>query len=386
MQSNIMNTPIKKKICIISTVSLPIKVFISPQIVALLDDFDVSIVASHCYDELNYLSRLGVTLKSIDISRKISPVADLLALIQIYYLLSRKNFDVVHTIMPKSGLIGMIAARLAGVKLRVHTFTGQVWATKTGLSKFLLKNLDRVLALSASHLLADSNSQKDFLIGQGIVNRNKISILADGSISGVDAVRFCPNPEIRSQIRSSLQIKNDEILLLFLGRLKKDKGILDLLEAFRKIALNYSNIHLCVIGPDEENIESLLEEVSCLFGGRVHRVGYTDLPEHYMAASDIFCLPSYREGFGNVIIESAAVGIPSVASKIYGLIDSVEDGITGLLHVPGDVDDLTKKILQLAMDKTLRDSLGIAARNRAVQKFSQELLTSALIGFYSGKT
>jgi glycosyltransferase involved in cell wall biosynthesis len=169
---------------------------------------------------------------------------------------------------------------------------------------------------------------------------------------------------------------------LYVGRLTQDKGILDLTRAFLRLAIQNSNIHLLIVGPEEEDIKKKIEDLCVNITNRIHFSGYSNNPEHYMAASDILCLPSYREGFGLVLIEAAAVGIPTVGSRIYGIIDAIQDGITGLLFRKGDIKDLTEKISIILKNKKLAKSLGNAGRQRVRRNFDYKLILNDLLKFY----
>lgn len=324
----------------------------------------------------------AVTVLPVPIERKMSPLRDLSALFQMISLFRRHDFQIVHSVTPKAGLLAMMAAFFAGVEIRIHTFTGQVWATRSGLSRWLLKNLDRLIGLMATHLLVDSASQRRFLLDEGVISAEKSSVLAKGSISGVDIIRFKSNPVARSRIRGELQIKDGDTVFLFLGRLNRDKGLLDLASAFAEAAKGCARIRLLVVGPDEEN---LLPEIVRLAGdgvSGVHFVGHSNQPEEYMAAADVLCLPSYREGFGNVIIEAAAVGIPAIGSRIYGIVDAIVENQTGLLFEAGNVLELQSCISALAKSPERREYLGKHARERVLSDFTSEALASAWLAYY----
>jgi glycosyltransferase involved in cell wall biosynthesis len=305
-------------------------------------------------------------LYPVEIRREVAPVSDLVATAKLWNFYRTRKFQAVVTVTPKGGLLGMMAAWLARIPVRIHWYTGQVWATKTGLSRAALKLLDRLTAMCATHVLADSASQRNFLVKEGIMRSGKISVLGCGSISGVDTDRFCPDAQARQRIRVELQISDDALCLLYMGRMKKEKGVPDLLDAFRQLRKEFVNLHLLLVGPDEEG---LLTD-SAMDGLQV--VGYTKKGDAYMAAADIICLPSYREGFGSVIIEGAACGLPAVASRIYGVTDAVVENVTGLLHPAGDIASLTDALRLLASDERLRKELGNNAYERAVADFNAD--------------
>jgi len=320
---------------------------------------------------------------NLPIAREISPLADLLALFAFWRLLRREKIQVIHSNTPKAGLLGMIAGMLAGVPVRIHWFTGQVWATKKGFARWLLKASDRLLAACATNLLADSTSQAKFLISEGVVRRSQVAVLGEGSVCGVDTARFQPRPDIRSRIRADYGIADTDIVALYLGRLKPDKGIPELASAFLIAAQQCPDLHLLLVGPDEGGMREVVAQVIADVSDRVHFVGFTTEPEAFMAAADYFVLPSHREGFGSSVIEAAACGIPTIGSRIYGLSDAIVDGETGLLVLVSDVASLADAMIRLTLDADYRRTLGAQALERARRDFRQEVLTNALLMYYT---
>ena len=344
--------------------------------------YDISVVTNTQDTDFLKDSGLDIGVFPVAIEREISPWKDFVAIVDLYRFFRREKFSVVHSMMPKSGLLSMIAARCAGVPIRIHTFTGQVWATRRGLGRWFLRQLDKLLVISATHVLVDSHSQRDFIVQQGVVSLDESSVIANGSICGVDTQRFFPDPRARAVIRQHFAIGDDELLFLFLGRLTLDKGLLDLAKAFSGLCEVKKEVHLIMAGPDEEGVKSMIHEVCKGCSDRIHFEGFTNVPEHYMAAADVFCLPSYREGFGQVVVEAASVGIPSIGTRIYGIIDAIEDGITGFLYPPGDADALMSLMLKMCEDTRLRETMGARARGRAIDLFAQKIVTSAFVDYY----
>lgn len=363
---------------------MTVRSFLREHIAAMGEVYDVTVVANTGHP--SFLSEQGINAKvvPVGIERAISPWRDIKALLALWRLFRRERFDIVHSVTPKAGLLAMLAGRLAAIRFRIHIFTGQVWATRRGFSRWLLKSMDRLLAASATHLLADSFSQRQFLVEQQITSADKLGVLADGSISGVDLQRFRPNGERRVDIRKQLQIGDGDLLLLFLGRLNRDKGVIDLAAAFARVADDCPQLHLLLVGPDEAGIKAEMTRNLGKFTDRTHFVDYTDRPESYFAAADIFCLPSYREGFGSVIIEAAACGMPAIGSRIYGISDAIREGETGLLFPAGDVPALATAIRRLAGDPSLRKEMGVQAMQRAQRDFPVGRLVQAWLDYYDG--
>jgi len=372
----------RKKICIVATVPFVLRWFMTPHIQILSKEYKVTLVSNGTEKEVSDLLCENVTFIPLDIERKISVKKDISALIKLYRIFKINKFDCVHSITPKSGLLTMLAGKFACIPQRFHIFTGQVWANKKGISRFALKQIDKLLSFSSTKILADSHSQRLFLIENKVVNESKIEVLAEGSAAGVNINRFKFKADKRKELRIKNNIPVDSVVFLFLGRLTYDKGLMDLSESFESIASNHDSYHLLIVGPDEDGLENVFESLGKKFPGRIHRVGFTNSPENYMCVADIFCLPSYREGFGSAIIEAAAIGIPTIASRIYGISDAVEDGYTGILHEPGNISELTTAMLNLASNKGSRETMGKAANKRAVTKFSEQIVADAMLKFY----
>ncbi len=375
-----MNSTGNARICFVVSSPLTARAFLSGHIAALSGRHAIDLVADvRDPAELGGISaHAGIV--PVRIRRRISPLADLAALLRLHALFRRERYAAVSSVTPKAGMLALLAAAMVRVPLRIHVFTGQVWATRRGWQRQLLKAADRLMARLATHVLADSRSQRDFMIAEGIAPAEKIQVLGEGSICGADGERFRPDAGRRTWVRLAQGIPGEAIVFLFLGRLNRDKGVLDLTEAFA--ALDNPAAWLLVVGPDEAGLRGDLESRLGAALARTRFVGYTDRPEDFMAAADVFCLPSYREGFGMVIIEAAAAGIPAIASRIYGITDAVEEGVTGLLHRPGDAAEMTTEMAALADDAPRRAGMGRTARARALRLFSREAVTEAWLCFY----
>lgn len=371
-----------KKLCFVATIPAVVHSFLKGHISACTEKWPVKIISSPVGAEL--LRDLDAQFLPLAIERKASPWRDTSTLIQLVSLFRRERFDLVHSIMPKTGFLSMLAARLTGVPNRVHTFTGQVWANKRGWKRWIFKSFDKLIVRFATHIIVDSPSQRDFLVTEGVLPQGKGIVIGHGSICGVDAQRFHPDTQLKDTVRTELDISSDQTVILFLGRLNRDKGMLDLAAAFADIAAQHNDIILVLVGAEEDVPFARIQEICGVHRNRLRRVTFTPNPERYMTAADIFCLPSYREGFGQVIIEAGASGVPSVASQIYGITDAIEDGQTGLLFSAGDVAALTQALLKLIANRELRQKMGAAARVRALELFPGQKITREMLALYNG--
>ena len=370
-----------KKICFVATIPDVVYSFLRGHIRASAGKWPVMIVANPERAEL--LSDMNASFIPIRIERKVSPWNDLRALVQLVMLFRRERFDLVHSIMPKTGLLAMLAGWLTGVPNRMHTFTGQVWATKRGWKRSALKFFDRFIVAFATHILVDSPSQRDFLISEGVLPKDKGVVIGQGSICGADAHQFHPDAHVRAAVRTELRIGLEQTAILFLGRLNRDKGVLDLATAFAAIASSRTDVVMVLVGAEEDVPFTRVQEICGVYRERLRRIDFTPNPERYMVAADIFCLPSYREGFGQVIVEAGACEVPTVASRIYGISDAVGDGKSGLLFTAGDVGALKLALLKLIEDKDLRLKMGESARTRALQLFSSDRIVAEMQLLYN---
>lgn len=378
-----MNADPRPRLCYVVSSAMTVTAFLKDHIAAASAHYEVSVVANT--EDGEFLHRLGLVaaLHPVAVVRRISVWRDLSALLALVRLFRAERFAIVHSVSPKAGLLAMLAARLAGVPHRVHTFTGQVWVTRRGWRRWLLKQADRVLAALTTRALVDSPSQRDFLLAERVLAADKPAVIGKGSICGVDGTRFRPDDAARHVLRAELGIAPSAPVLLFLGRLNRDKGVFDLAAAFVRVARRFPEVRLLLVGPDEEGMASAVVDICAAVQDRVQFIDYTHQPERFMAAADIFCLPSYREGFGMVVIEAAAAGLPAVASRIYGITDAVVDGQTGLLHPPGDVVAIAEKLTELLVAPDRRKAMGERARLRAAADFSQSGSSRGLMTFYA---
>lgn len=324
----------------------------------------------------------GITLHPLLIKRPIAPVHDAAALWRLYWFFRGMNFDIVHSVTPKAGLLSAIAGGWAGVPIRLHTFTGQPWVELSGWKRQVTRLADKIIATRNTRVFADSASQIDFLTKEGICDAERISLIGAGSLSGVDCDRFNAakwRPRV-SEIKAGLGIPEAAKVIVFVGRITRDKGVAELVAAFEQVRQQMGEVYLVMAGP----VESVTEAFSRTVAGHpfMRLPGFSPEPERYLAIADVFCLPSYREGFGLSVIEAAAMGVPAVASRVVGLVDAVVDGNTGILVPPKDAQSLAQALVKLLQDDTLRRQLGMAAAQRAAEVFDQNVINGAMVDEY----
>lgn len=376
------------RIARISTVPFFIITQLKSQIEFLVaSNAKVTVIASKDRTMSNLDAIEGIIYKPIDISRSITPWRDINALIRLFLLFKKERIQIVHSTTPKAGLLTALAAFFAGVPIRLHTFTGQPWIDMKGLIGWIARKSDSLISYLNTRCYADSKSQRHFLIEKGVVDSEKIFVIGEGSLAGVDLQRFDQNKftdKERDLLKLSLGIPLNSLVLLFVGRITIDKGVRELLRASAILEKKGYQAHLVFVGPfdvDSGVIGAIsqqdIEKVS-----NTHIVGYCENPEKYMAIADILCLPSYREGFGTVVIEAAAMGLPTVGTDIYGLSDAIVNNETGLLVPPKDVEQLAEALTALLESEKLRTTMGLAAKYRAETLFDAKEVNKQLIAEY----
>lgn len=325
------------KIAIIATTHAPISSFMLSHIKKLSVNYNIFI----CCKNANLLKELvpkNVLLFNVNFERKPNFFIDLIVLIKLSIFFLRKKIDFSLSITPKAGFITALSAFILRVPYRVHWFTGQIWATKKGLSEILYKFLDKVIFFLSHYVLVDSLSQRRFLITNKIILNTKSSVLHKGSVGGVDIKKFKFNFKNRNKLRQELLIPKSSFVFLYLGRIHQDKGVIELINAFKKIQ-NFYNVFLVFVGPVEcHDFMRLIKN-----NNKIKYCGSTNQPQKWYSIANILCLPSYREGFGTVIIEAASCNVPTLASDIYGIKDAVVKHQTGFFHKAGNANDIKKK-------------------------------------------
>lgn len=376
------------KICRVSTVPFFIVSQLKMQFEYIKDfGMQVIIVASDGpeWDKINEEPRLQI--KKINIARRLEPLKDMIALLQLIRFFYDQRFDIVHSTTPKAGLLTAIAGKIVGVPIRLHTFTGQPWVGLNGFMRWFSRAADMIIAKLNTKCYADSVSQMKFLISEGIIVSDKIAVFGLGSLAGVDTYRFnknCISTIEKKQLRKSLSISDNSKVIIFVGRISEEKGVIELISAFLRIVdLNY-DIDLILVGPRDQDcgVNSSIDINSVLTNPKIHYIGYTQCPEKYLSISDIFCLPSYREGFGTVVIEAAAMGLPTVGTKINGLIDAIEDGVSGILVRPRDVSALLQALKRLLDNPSELNRMGIEAKYRCQKNFEAKDINFKIVCDY----
>jgi glycosyltransferase involved in cell wall biosynthesis len=337
------------------------------------------------------LERFGkeqeIDVVGVPMPRAITPIHDLRALATLTATLRRLRPTIVHAHTPKGGLLGMLAASLARVPVRVYHMRGLPMVTAEGPKRRLLEWTERTTCRAADKVVAVSASLRNIAIAEKLCPADKISILAGGSGNGVDAERRF-NPQLvgslaRDEIRERYGIPTDALVIGFVGRLVRDKGIAELVEAVQALGQEYPRAHLLLVGMIEKRDAvppAVLTRIKS--DPRIHWLGADWNTAPLYAAMDIVALPTYREGFPNVPLEASAMGLPIVATDIPGCRDAIAAEETGILVPPRDTNALREALRRYVVDEGLRARHGRAGRQRVLHSFRQEAIWTALEDVY----
>ena len=340
--------------------------------------FDVVVIASPGLDLARVRKREGVTVVPLPIPRAVAPGADLVALARLARHLRRLRPDLVVAGTPKGGLLGTLAARLAGVPVVVYHLRGLRLDTAKGRMRLILRLTEVIASRSADRVQCNGDSLKAGWVALRMGPPEKCFIPASGSSNGVMAARFAHDAGFRLDERERLGIPRDAPVVGFVGRLTKDKGIVELLAAFEQVSRKFATARLVIVG-DWDETDPVPESTRVLTRDpRVKITGMLADPALMYSVFDLLAFPSHREGFPNVPLEAAAAGLPVVGARVTGTVDALVDGVTGTLHEPGDADGLAAAIVAYLRDPALRIAHGSAGRRRVVKEFRPEVVWQAL--------
>lgn len=326
-------------------------------------------------------AREGVERVAISIQRKIAPLADIVSLARLWWLLLRLRPDMTEFSTPKAGLLGTLAAKLAGVPTRVYMLRGLKAESSTGFKQRILLAAEGMASACAQVVLCNSQSLRARALALGVAPEAKLHLLGEGSSNGVDVEKFSPG---KSDVRDWFDLPAAARVVGFVGRLTCDKGLPELMEAFDTILKADPRAHLLLVGWFDASEDALDAQVRDRIGchPRIHYTGFVTDTAPYYRAMDVLVLPTWREGFPNVVLEAAATGIPVVATIATGSCDSVVPEVTGLLIPPGYPGAISEAVLTLLRNPARRRRMGEAARAWVVEHYANEHVLGLITVFY----
>jgi len=348
--------------------------------------FEVHVVTSPDPSSSEVANAEGFQHHSVHFSRSITILQDIKTISRLIGLIREIKPDIVHTHTSKGGFVGMTASVLAGVRHRVHSIAGWTADIRGPITGNALLLCEKLTINLATEVLVNSRSLMDYLVSAGHLNPQRAHVLGQGSSNGVNLDRFSPEellPSRRTGIRSQYGIREEDVVIASLGRIMAEKGIMELLEAFK--ALDDDHTILLLIGSLEKESRGGLPDgvLNTLQGHpRIRVTGWTDDVPGFLSASDILVHPSHHEGLPNAVLQGSAMQLPCIASRVRGNIDAVKDGETGILFENGNVKQLTDCFRKLISDKSLRMRLGRQGRKYMAERFDRGKVSGLLLAFY----
>lgn len=374
----------------IVTDPITVKIYLEPQVQALVNrNWQVSIICGGNEALLPPPQELhGAAIYHVPMRREINPVSDSLALLQLFSLLVRLRPAIVIAGTPKAGLLGMVASSLARIPRRIYQLHGLRLETATGWRRRFFLLTEKSACRCSHEVLCVSKSLKDKVIELELCKPQKATVLGSGSCAGIHVPNYAPTPErlaAVSVLKNTLGIPPDAPVVGFIGRLTKDKGIVDLWNAFSLIQEKLCGTHLLLIGPFEEedpipdHTRQQMRENKYL-----RHVEWTDDPGPYLHLMDVLVLPTYREGLPGVLLEAAASETPIVATSATGVIDLVVNEHTGLISPIGDPHSIAQNVLRVLLNPALARELSHHARSKVEAHFSRSQVLQQLESFCEG--
>ena len=375
-----------KKILRITTVPISLNILLKGQLKYMQENGYEVITASAAGAEVAEIcKREGVRHFPIDFTRTLSPFKDLKALWQLIRLIKKEKPDIVHTHTPKAGLLGMMAAKFTGVKLRMHTVAGMPLMEASGSTKKILRITEKVTYFCAHKVYPNSYKLQDYMKEEFPAYENKFKIIGEGSSNGIDTVYFSRkniDDHVIASLRTDHNIPIEPIVFVFVGRIVEDKGIHELVEAFLEIK---EEAYLLLVGAFEDEREPVKAEIKQAISThpRIIHVGFQKDIRPFLAASDIFVFPSYREGFPNVVLQAAAMELPCIVSDINGSNEIIAHNENGLIVPVKNTQKLKFAMEDLLADSEKRKALLLKSRASILEKYDQKKVWLAILEEYN---
>ena len=364
-----------KKIIRVSTVPQSLNTFCKGMLKELSQEYEVVAVSSPGEALDSVRQREGVRTIAVPMERHISLLKDLKSLWRMWRVLRRERPDMIHSMTPKAGLMSMVGGWLAGVPVRVHTFTGLVWPTSTGLKRRILMATDWLTCACATHIIPEGEGVKSDLLNHRIT-RKPIHVLGYGNVKGIDLERY--NPEQYNKE------PHDGFTFVFVGRIVRDKGINELVAAFDRLHKEYADTRLVLVGPNEDELDPVLPSTQERInrGDGIESLGRQSDVRPLYAQADALVFPSYREGFPNVVIEAGAMGLPSIVTDINGSREIIIDGQNGVIVPSQNTEALYEAMKRFVTMPDVVQKLAANARPLIESRFEQGYVRQCLYDYY----
>jgi glycosyltransferase involved in cell wall biosynthesis len=367
-----------KKLIRITTVPMSLKSLLKGQMSFMIKNgFDVIMISSDGKGLKDVIENEKCSHFIIPLTRKITPFKDLIATFSLYRLLIKEKPDIVHTHTPKAGIVGMLASFLARVPIRLHTVAGLPLMEATGFKRVILNFVEKLTYKLSTKVYPNSFELKNIILKNRFTTQEKLRVIGKGSSNGIDTSYFDPelfSLEKKNSLKSKLGIERNDFVFIFVGRLVADKGINELVEAFNELCLDLKGIKLLLVGPFEDDLDPLSEKTKLLISNhdKIISVGYQNDVRPFFAISNSLVFPSYREGFPNVVMQSGAMGLPSIVTDINGCNEIIQTDNNGIFVPTKDMKSLKRAMLRIFQDKELFLKCSANSRLAIVNNYEQK--------------
>lgn len=376
----------KKKVIRIAAKAGSLGVLLKGQLNFLNSFYDVVGIAS-IQDSLKKVGdQENIRIKAVRIDRRINIVVDFISLIKLYFIFKKEKPFIVHSITPKAGLVSMLAAYLAGVPHRLHTFTGLIFPTKTGFSQQVLIFFDKIICFCATNIYPEGLGVRNDLLQFKITNK-ELKILGNGNVNGIDVSHFDPDLYQQNDIRKTkieIGILPTDFVFLFVGRIVADKGINELITSFSLINKKHQNVKLLLVGPYEQDIDPISSEVQQEIekNSNIISMGWQQDVRPFFAVSNVFVFPSYREGFPNTLMQAGAMGKFSIVTDINGSNEIIEPNVNGVIIPVKDCNALVNEMSNCLDNRIVFEKLNLNNRRMISEKFDHKIVWEAVLKEY----
>jgi UDP-N-acetylglucosamine:LPS N-acetylglucosamine transferase len=375
----------KVKVIRTSTIPISLNKLLKGQLKFLSKEFEVIGLSSSGTDLDEVKNRERVKTITVEMQRGMSPFKDIVSLVKLYLVFKKEKPQIVHSITPKAGLLCMLAAKFAGVPIRMHMFTGLLFPTMKGFSQKFFIKMDQLLCWAATNIYPEGNGVKQDLINYNITSK-PLKVLANGNVNGIDLDFFSPkqiSEDQKYQLRNELNFGPQDFVFVFVGRLVGDKGINELVDAFK--SFDNSNVKLLLVGPLELKQDPIKEATikEITNNKNIISVGSKSDVRPYLAISDVLVFPSYREGFPNVVLQAGAMELPCIVTNISGCNEIIEEGKNGIIIPPKNKLAIANAMNFVIENKDKKEFFRKNARSMIESRYNQKLVWNAILKEYN---
>ncbi|NMM48035.1 glycosyltransferase family 4 protein [Marinigracilibium pacificum] len=377
----------KPRILRVTTVALSLRTLLKGQMKFMKENGFEVLMTSAADDQIKSLEEdEGVKHVSIPLTRTITPFQDLKTIKEMRSLIKSFNPDIVHTHTPKAGLIGMLAAKVTGVPIRMHTVAGMPLMEKSGIIKKILLAVEKLTYAAATKVYPNSNTLAEYIVRNNLTNKNKLHVIGNGSSNGIDTSHFSKNDKIEKEaelLRSKYELGGN-FIYGFIGRIVGDKGINELVKAFEKINASNPSTRLLLVGPFESELDPLQPETESLIKNHpnIINTGFQKDIRPYLELMDVFVFPSYREGFPNVVMQAGCFDLPCIVSDINGCNEIIIEGRNGTIIPPKDIESLERAMIDVLNNQEFLEGMASQARELITSRYDQKVVWEKILEEY----